>query len=485
MESMPRSNQPADLNLGDAHNFNGICDDLEMARAAVLMEEAAPFQHDNIEIKGYDFNNGVDYSAILDSYMTVGFQASHLGKAINQINEMIRIREEPVNLDEHTDAFFPYPVGKKRKSLTLFLGYTSNLISSGLRDIFKFLAQHDMIDCIVTSAGGVEEDIIKALSPSFLGEFSMDGQSLRDSGMNRAGNILIPNGNYCTFEEWIMPVLDECAEEKINWTPSKLINRLGKKINNPSSIYYWCWRNKIPVFCPGITDGSLGDMLYFHSVTHPNGGLKIDVVEDIKHINTMAIRSHKTGCVILGGGIVKHHINNANLFRNGSDFSVYINTGIEDDGSDSGARPDEAISWGKIKGSAKPVKVFSDATLVFPLVVAKTFAKDFKGEKEAYFDAKEGEEVAGEPEDFLNDTAIHLGTEDYKAECIQNFEIMKIGETMSSGVTSPDMLRQTYNRSVEGTGYCSSDITSPDLLDTKENEGGPNSLGDPKPGNKL
>lgn len=45
--------------------------------------------------------------------------------------------------------------------------------------------------------------------------------------------------------------------------------------------------------------------------------------------------------------------------RNGADFAVYINTAQEFDGSDSGARPDEAISWGKIRIDAKPVKVWS------------------------------------------------------------------------------------------------------------------------------
>jgi hypothetical protein len=36
---------------------------------------------------------------------------------------------------------------------------------------------------------------------------------------------------------------------------------------------------------------------------------------------------------------------------------VFINTASEYDGSDSGASPDEAVSWGKIKRDAKPVKV--------------------------------------------------------------------------------------------------------------------------------
>ena len=69
------------------------------------------------------------------------------------------------------------------------------------------------------------------------------------------------------------------------------------------------------------------------------------------------------------------------LQRNGADYSVYINTGQEFDGSDSGARPDEAVSWGKIRTTAKPVKVYGDATILFPLLVAETFAKEFHKRK--------------------------------------------------------------------------------------------------------
>ena len=61
--------------------------------------------------------------------------------------------------------------------------------------------------------------------------------------------------------------------------------------------------------------------------------------------------------------------------RNGADFAVYINTGQEFDGSDAGARPDEAISWGKIRAGAESIKVCADATLIFPLLVAATWGK--------------------------------------------------------------------------------------------------------------
>lgn len=51
--------------------------------------------------------------------------------------------------------------------------------------------------------------------------------------------------------------------------------------------------------------------------------------------------------------------------RNGADYAVFVNTGQEFDGSDSGARPDEAVSWGKIRTDAKPVKVPTFIPAVF------------------------------------------------------------------------------------------------------------------------
>jgi len=194
----------------------------------------------------------------------------------------------------------------------------------------------------------------------------------------------MPNSNYCKFEEWITPILDAMLQEQKTtgtiYSPSSLIRRLGKEINNPQSVYYWAYKNDIPVFCPGIIDGSLGDMIHFHSFQNP--GFILDLVQDINAINRSAVYAKKTGMVILGGGLVKHHICNANLMRNGADFTVFVNTAEEFDGSDSGARPDEAVSWGKIRGNSTAVKVHSDATLVFPLIVASTFARYFYSQQQ-------------------------------------------------------------------------------------------------------
>lgn len=323
----------------------------KIARESILKESK---EIDGVSIKGYDFNSGVDYEKIVKSFGSTGFQASHLGKAIEIVNKMIE------------------------DDVSVFFGCTSNLITSGIRDVVKYLAENRKIDAFVTTAGGIEEDIIKCFGDFKLGKFSASGELLREKGVNRTGNIFVPNSRYIKYEEFMIPILEKIYKEQKETgeiiSVSDFIKILGKEINDERSILYWCWKNDIKVYCPAITDGSTGDMIHFFMYKNPE--FKLDVAKDIHDLNEYAITREKTGMIILGGGAMKHHICNANLMRNGADYAVYINAGEEWDGADSNARPDEAVSWGKMKGSeGDSIKVFGDATILFPLLVAESFAK--------------------------------------------------------------------------------------------------------------
>jgi deoxyhypusine synthase len=179
----------------------------------------------------------------------------------------------PAVASESADGEAPEP------KCTIFLSYTSNLISSGLRENFLYLVKNKLVDVVISTAGGVEEDFIKCLAPTYVGDFKLKGSDLRANGVNRLGNLLVPNDNYCKFEDWVCPLLHKMTDEQVadgtRWTPSSIIHRLGKEINNEESVYYWCYKNNIPVFCPAITDGSLGDMLYFHSYRRPELAMPI------------------------------------------------------------------------------------------------------------------------------------------------------------------------------------------------------------------
>jgi deoxyhypusine synthase len=307
-----------------------------------------------IEIKGYDFDRGLDFKDLLEKYKSTGFQGHMLSNAIDIIRNM---RDEKVKI---------------------FLGYTSNMVTSGNRDILRYLVKHKLVHVLVTTTGGIEEDFIKTMKPFIMGDFRADGTSLRKRGINRAGNIYIPNDRYIAFENFFQPVLNHFMKKQKETgqvpVPSEMIDYMGSIINNEDSIYYWAHKNKIPVFCPAFMDGAVGDNVYFFN--YQGNDLKIDMAKDHHKLIEEVMNSDDTGIIILGAGVVEHTICNVNMMREGAKYTVYVNTAPEYDGSDSGALPEEAKSWGKISKDANTVKVFGDLTIVLPLLVAGAFVDE-------------------------------------------------------------------------------------------------------------
>lgn len=122
-----------------------------VAKDAVLQKSNFDLK-DATVVKGYDFNNGINYEEILKSYKTTGFQATNFGLAVDEINKMLATRNEPLSEDE-SDKYEDDEFIRRKHKCTIFMGYTSNIVSSGLRETLRFLVQHKLVDCIVTTAG--------------------------------------------------------------------------------------------------------------------------------------------------------------------------------------------------------------------------------------------------------------------------------------------------------------------------------------------
>lgn len=297
---------------------------------------------------------------ILEAYTRIGFQATHFGKAVEIWRRLETEREK---------------TGWPR----VFLAYTSNIVSSGLREVIAWLVKHKKVDVIVTTAGGVEEDFIKVLKPFILGDWHVDDAKLREAGINRIGNIFVPNDRYIAFEKHMMRLFDELLgmqrERGAPFSASEVVREMGRYIaehfgeEKEKSILYWAYRNDVPIFCPALTDGSIGDMLYFYKESRGDHELRIDIAEDIVRLNNLAVEAKKTAVIVLGGSLPKHAVINANLFRGGADYAIYITTAVPWDGSLSGAPPSEGVSWGKLKSRADYVEIWADATLIFPILV--------------------------------------------------------------------------------------------------------------------
>ena len=276
-----------------------------------------------------------------------GFQATQIGKATSILKRM------------------------KKEKATIFLTFTSNMVSSGLREIFAFLVKEKFVDVIITTIGSLEEDFIKSKMPFLLGDFDADDIALEKKGINRIGNIFVPNNRYKFLERKIQPILLKMYKQKKVWKPYEFAEILGKNLDDKNSFLYWCAKNKIPIFCQAVTDGAIGLQLYFFKQRYKD--FVIDETGEEKLVE-ITLNAKKTGGIILGGGVAKHHAIGVNILRGGFDYAIYITTATEYDGSLSGARTKEAISWSKIKkGKFNHITIKGDATVIFPLLVAGCF----------------------------------------------------------------------------------------------------------------
>eukprot|EP01059_Diplonema_ambulator_P014058 TRINITY_DN24883_c0_g1_i2.p1 TRINITY_DN24883_c0_g1~~TRINITY_DN24883_c0_g1_i2.p1 ORF type:complete len:366 (+),score=57.58 TRINITY_DN24883_c0_g1_i2:30-1100(+) len=322
-----------------------------------------------------------DLGDVLESYHTTGFQATSFGAADAEINAMLEwvLADDQKALNTIRQYEDITDEDAKEVRTKVFLGVTSGLVLSGVRESITFLCRHKMVHVIVTPGGGIDNDILRALAPEnvTVDEYNKDGTR---------GNIRVAEGSDKIVIDFVTNVLSKMVEEKDVWTPSEMTAKLGEHLP-ATSFLHWAAKNTIPTYSPSIVDGWVGEAVF-----HFNEGrraaaqppIKLDLIVDVKLMNCEATKAKHTGMIILGGGLVKHHICNANLMRNGADHSIFIGTGQEFDGSDAGARPDEAVSWGKIRPGTKPIKIYADASYVFPLLVARTFVGFYQRNKELY-----------------------------------------------------------------------------------------------------
>ena len=255
-----------------------------------------------------------------------------------------------------------------------FLSFPSCLVATGTRGVIKDLVKHRKVDVIITTAGTLALDVLRTTRDFYAGSFDLDDATVKKKGYHRIGNILIKEKDYgAAFEDFMQPILDTLYKSGYKTYTSRALawligEILGNEKRAEESILYWAFKNKIPVYVPGITDGLFGSQLWLFWQQHKD--IKIDLMQDENEISEIIHRNKKSGALVLGGGISKHHLLWWNQFKDGLDYAVYITTGVEWDGSLSGAQTREAVSWGKINEDAAHITIEGDATVILPLLVS-------------------------------------------------------------------------------------------------------------------
>lgn len=318
------------------------------------------------EIKDLKYKKGMVAKDILTAFSKFGgFQASLLSEGADILGKMV----------------------EDKKCLRM-LSFPACILATGARGAVTGLIKNNFFDIVITTCGSVDHDLARLWKPYYSGYFEADDIELHKKGVHRLGNVFVPQESYgIILEEKLQPMFETIWKDKLNrgelnrgenrigsW---EIIREVGRKIEKNDrrgeSFIYWAYKNKIPVVLPGPLDGAFGFQLWMFYQKHRD--LIIDPLRDEDILSEKVWKSKKLGGLVIGGGISKHHLIWWSQFGNGLDYGVYLTSAQEWDGSLSGARLKEGISWGKIKERAKQVTVQGDATILLPLLFLNLMEK--------------------------------------------------------------------------------------------------------------
>lgn len=295
----------------------------------------------NQEVLDYDITKCDIKEIIKQMSLSGGFEATNLVNGINIVRKIINDNQ-----------------------CTRFLSFVGAIVSTGARGILREMVKRKMFDCLITTCGALDHDIARTFGKYYSGDFHVDDRFLKKKNIHRLGNIFIPAKNYGELiENKIQGILFEYYQLHNEFSGYEIIDYIGSKLD-PSSILYWAHKNKIPVIVPGLVDGAVGSQIWLFYQKHKD--LILNLLKDQSIISDLVFDAKKTGALMLGGGISKHHTLWWNQYRDGLDYAVYITTANEWDGSLSGAEIREAISWNKVNNRAKQVTIHGEITTLLP-----------------------------------------------------------------------------------------------------------------------
>tara|TARA_B100000749_G_scaffold238301_1_gene197266 strand:+ start:849 stop:1787 length:939 start_codon:yes stop_codon:yes gene_type:complete len=255
-----------------------------------------------------------------------------------------------------------------------FLSLVAAIISTGLRGIVKDMIKNKWFNVVITTCGALDHDIARHFSNYNEGSFTLDDAKLADQNIHRLGNVLVPMQSYGPLiEEKMQSFLEEEYNKGTREMSTEDICKMIGSHLGEDSFLYWASKNDIKVIVPGIVDGAVGSQIWMFTQKHTD--FKLNITKDADTLSGIIFKAKKSGALMLGGGISKHHTLWWNQYREGLDYAVYITTAQEFDGSLSGALVREAISWGKVAQNAKQTTIHAEITTVLPFLYSALLSK--------------------------------------------------------------------------------------------------------------
>lgn len=265
------------------------------------------------------------------------------------------------------------------KDCVKFLSFPANLMATGTRGVLRELVKRKWVDVVVTTCGTLDHDLARLWGDYHEGSFEADDWELRKKHVHRLGNVFVPRDVYgLAVENKLQPMFKRMHQQGLkHFGTHQFCRALGEQLKGEKrkgqSLLYWAYKNNIPVVVPGPTDGAVGYQAWIFAQDHSD--FTFNLFKDESLLHQTVVQAKRTGALMLGGGISKHHVIWWNQAKDGLDYAVQITTAPEWDGSLSGARVREGISWNKVKPNAKQVTIEGDATVLLPLMASAVLSR--------------------------------------------------------------------------------------------------------------
>jgi deoxyhypusine synthase len=285
-----------------------------------------------------------------------------------------------------SDACDIYERMVKDDDCTIFLAVAGAVVPAGMRSLIADLIRERLVDVVVSTGANMVHDTIEALGGHhYKGHWLVDDSTLYKYHIYRIYDVFVPEEDFVKLDYKLASIFDEIADENTGRSLSsdEFARELGKRLHDPNSILRTAYEANVPIFLPAVRDSEFGFAHWLHaSRKNVKHTLMLDAFKDVPKIVGLCNRSARNGMVIIGGGVPRNTIQSAALAsKKGMDYAIIITMDRPEPGGLSGSTLEETVSWGKVKSQADKVMVISDATIVFPIIVASVIERlsaDFK-----------------------------------------------------------------------------------------------------------
>ena len=232
-------------------------------------------------------------SKLLEEMAQTGFQGKRLGEAARIWAEMTQ-----------------------QKGLTIFMGYSGSMSTTGQWKLVRWLIENRYIDVLVSTGANISEDILEAMGYNYYqGTWLANDEDLLEAKVDRFYDIYADEYEYRELEGLIRKFAST-LDTKRSYSTREFLNRFGEYQwkKGIKSITATAWKYGVPVYSPGLIDSGYGVALSL--LKREEGKLvRLDQTQDMEELGQIADRSKRTAVVYIGGGVPKDTIQLASIIK--------------------------------------------------------------------------------------------------------------------------------------------------------------------------